>query len=615
MKSIIKILMLLGVLVLFFSCNDNDYELGEKLSPSELNFSVVQDYSADAGGNTVILTNNTPGTVAVWDYQTGTSNKNQVVVNYAFAGEYTIKFSAVTAGGIVEAESVIITVTDDNYNYVTDPLWETLSGGVGNTKKWYLDLDADGLSRYFTSPLYFYGTDNGWLEGGDAGCYGDDCWTWAPVWESNQWIMDAADYGYMEFSLDGGPFVTVDHLTLPALGTQSGTYSLDVESYTLAMSNAGMLHNTGYDDCVSNWGNITLFSLTEDTMQLGVIREAIGACSSEGQAMIVYNFISEEYRDNWIPEETGPVEPILPDDWENTVSEITSTSIEWKLSENNPIDWANLDGSMMNGWQVPGDYPDWLGAPDPSVYGDFSMTINSSDNSVVFVTPDGTTTEGTYEINSSGIYSFSIDVPSFQLINWAYFAPDSNNQLRILNITTDSGGNITDMWLGAVDDVNNPSQYTAFHLEPTLSDGGSEEETGIEISVNNSLIAYGDIESNGNLRLEIFNEYGTTLADPPINTADMVFDDRVEVTFTISGTGISGGSYDASMYYADSDWAPNGNGAPITVTGDGTYTVTYQPGTAVNGCIVFVIDIVGMGNDIADISSVSATIDNIMIYN
>ncbi|WP_338731598.1 hypothetical protein [Mangrovimonas cancribranchiae] len=620
MKTIVKILML-SMLVLTFSCSEQEYELGEKLSKSELNFTIEQDFSVDPGGNTVILTNNTPETVAVWDYGTGRSTEQSVTVRYAFAGEYTIQFSAITAGGVVEADPVTITVTDDNLNYVDHELWNNLSGGVGNSKRWLLDLDSEGVSRYFAGPMFFYGTNNGWLEGGgpsadgsqESGCYGDDCWNWNPDWPSNTWIMDAADYGYMEFSLDGGPYVTVDHLTLPALGTQEGTYYLDVDSYTLSMFDAEMLHNVGYDDCVSNWGNITVFSLTEDTMQLGVVREAIGACASEGPAMIVYNFISQDYYDNWVPEEEGPVEPELPDGWEDTVGVISTTAIEWKLSEDNPIDWANLDGSMMNGWQVPSDYPDWLGTPDPAVYGDFSMTMDSADNSVVFVTPDGTTTEGTYSIDSSGIYSFDITVPTFTIINWASFAPDTNNELRILNIGTDSEGNISDLWLGAADDVNEPTQYTAFHLEPNVSSNGGGEETGTEVPFDNSKLDLGDLEGNGNLRLEIYNEFGTTVNDPGLNTADLNFNSSIEVTFTISGTGVTG-SYDAHMYYADADWNPNGNGADITVTGDGTYTVSYVPGTAAEGAVVFVVDIVGMGNDIPDMTAVTATIDSIVLY-
>lgn len=74
------------------------------------------------------------------------------------------------------------------------------------------------------------------------------------------------------------------------------------------------------------------------------------------------------------------------------------------------------------------------------------------------------------------------------------------------------------------------------------------------------------------------------------------------------------GSYDASILYADGDWDPQANGEVITVNGDGTYTATFAPGSLSEGVMVFVVDIVGMGEDIADMTAVTATIDEVLIY-
>ena len=42
-----------------------------------------------------------------------------------------------------------VTFTVDNLfaDFISDELWTLLSGGVGEEKTWYLDLDADALSR------------------------------------------------------------------------------------------------------------------------------------------------------------------------------------------------------------------------------------------------------------------------------------------------------------------------------------------------------------------------------------------------------------------------------------------------------------------------------------
>ncbi|WP_456867430.1 hypothetical protein [Galbibacter sp. BG1] len=349
MKTIYKISLFLCFLgMLFTSCEDHEYEMGSKLDISNIDFKIEQDYNTDAGGNTVILTSNTPGIIPVWDYGTGKSNRAVDTINFAFAGDYEIKFSAMTDGGVVEAEPVTISVTEDNFNYVQDPLWIMLSGGVGNSKTWVLDLDENGVSKYFVGPQFFYGTDNGWLEdgeawdGGDSGCYGEDCWNWSPDWPGNQWLMAAGDYGSMTFSLDGGPYVDVNHLMMPSLGEENGTYYLDANAHTLTLTNAEMLHNTENDACVDNWASIRIFSLTEDTMQLGVLRKD----NCDGAAMLVFNFISKEYSDNWVPEETEPeIDEGYNPSFEsgellNMLTGGTGSGRVWTIdAAGNPIDW------------------------------------------------------------------------------------------------------------------------------------------------------------------------------------------------------------------------------------------------------------------------------------
>ncbi|WP_197276739.1 hypothetical protein [Mangrovimonas sp. ST2L15] len=633
MKKIFKI-YLLGILVLLFSCNNDDYELGEKLSPSDLQFTIVQDYSIDEGGNTVILTNNTPGTISIWDYGTGKSNKAKDTIRYAFAGEYTIQFSAATAGGIVEAEPVTITVTEDNFEYISDPLWEAISGGVGNSKKWYLDLDAEGTSRYFAGPLYFYGTENGWLEdgnawdGGDTGCYGDDCWNWSPDWPSNQWLMDAADFGYMEFSLDGGPFVTVDHLTIPTLGTQEGTYYLDLNSHMLTMSGAQMIHNIGYDTCSSNWGNITVFSLTEDTMQLGVIREAIGSCSSEGPAMIVYNFISEEYRDNWVPEDPG--EPECDEGFDPSFSDGELLDMltggagagrVWLLdATGNPVDWiincmgwtTGPDSSYNWGWN-----DDWTAISESSWirFDQFGGGMN------YVLNQEGTQTTGSFSIDENMDNGFTeIILDGATLIqNAGSWMTPTTNTLTVVKAFNDSF-ETNGIWFGTSYNPGN-NEWLSFHYVPDTSSGGSGGGggggTATDLPFDNSKLVIGDIEENGNLRLELYNEYGATVNDPGLNPSDVAFQNQIEVTFTLSGITLNSGAvgtYDAKMYFADADWNPNGDGAFISVTGDGTYTITYDAPSAAQGCIVFVIDVLGLSTDISDMEAVTATIDSITMY-
>lgn len=90
-----------------------------------------------------------------------------------------------------------------------------------------------------------------------------------------------------------------------------------------------------------------------------------------------------------------------------------------------------------------------------------------------------------------------------------------------------------------------------------------------EVAVDSSKILFGDIEGNGKLRIELYNEYGDTKADAPLNVSDIFFNEKLEVTFTISGIdAILGGNETP-----DDTTAPADTEAPATeapTTGDST---------------------------------------------
>ncbi len=612
-KNFNKYFTFLVVILAFAACQPEEYMLGEMISKESLNYSITQNPNDP---NMIFLESLTPGVTPLWQTPMGRSTSLVDTVKIPFAGDYEFIYGVESAGGYVQADTFNLSISTNNLLYVDDPMWTMLTGGVGNSKTWLLDLDENGVSKYFAGPLYFYGTDNGWLEGGEEGCYGEDCWNWNPDWPGNTWLMPEGDYGTMIFDLIGGANISVDHQMIPSRGSEAGTYFLDADAKTLKITDATPLHDEGRDGQVIDWGDLKVMSITENTLQLAALRDE--ALSGEGPTLLVYNYISQEYADNWVPEDVPDPEPTLPEGWQDDVSQIVNTTITWKLSETNPIDWANLDGSMMNGWQAPEDYPDWLGTPDISVYGDFSMTMNSADESVVFVTPDGTETSGTYSLDEKGIYSFDVPVPSFTVINWASFAADANNQLRILQIEKDAGGNVIGMWVGAIS-ADKP-EYMAYHLVPgSEGDDGGDGPEGTEVPFDNSKIVTGDLEGNGNLRLELYNDFGSTKADPPLDATSVVFDNRIEITFTLSGISLAegaSGSYSAAIGLADADWSSQywgGGAGDVTVNGDGTYTV-FADAADFDTALVFVIDISGLAADLTDVSAVTATIDKIVMY-
>lgn len=391
MKSLSKkIALLLVVVGCMTACKKEDHELGTVLDPSEISFEVTQDLSVDPGGNTVILRNETPGTVSIWDYGTGRSNRMVDTVQYAFQGTYVIHFSVLTAGGVVDMDPVTVEVTEDNLEYVQDPLWIALSGGPGNEKSWVLDMEA----KYFDGPIYFY----------DPNDFSTLWWAPSPSDVASNNVMPVGDYGAMTFSLQGGPFF---HADKPMEGDveEEGTYYLDVAASQLTINGATILrgykeNNKGLKG-ISNWSEYEVLTLNEDAMQLGVYRDK--DVDGEGPALLVYNFISKEYSDNWVP--SGPEPPdegfdpdFGPGELLDMLTGGPSSGRLWKLdATGNPVDWlaagigwtesheSSRDWGWNDSWDAVAE-DSWIRFDR---YGGLNYTLNQ----------DGEMTSGSFSIN------------------------------------------------------------------------------------------------------------------------------------------------------------------------------------------------------------------------
>ncbi|MCC8192254.1 MAG: FIVAR domain-containing protein, partial [Ruminococcus sp.] len=155
---------------------------------------------------------------------------------------------------------------------------------------------------------------------------------------------------------------------------------------------------------------------------------------------------------------------------------------------------------------------------------------------------------------------------------------------------------------------------------------------GESVAIDSSKVLYGNIEGNGNYRIEIYNEYGSgTASSSPIDTGDIYAESTLAVTFTVSGTGVedteateeptedsseaaSDIAITATLGYADADWSAQDWSSSVTVTGDGTYTITASVadmGDTADGVVVFVIDLAGASTAYPDLTAVldSITVD------
>ncbi len=143
-----------------------------------------------------------------------------------------------------------------------------------------------------------------------------------------------------------------------------------------------------------------------------------------------------------------------------------------------------------------------------------------------------------------------------------------------------------------------------------------------ELKVDNSKVVAKDVEDNGNLRIEIYNEYGSTKENCGINPSQVKFSKNMVVTFKLSGItdNMKAGAdtHVAGLKYADADWSPSrwseydSYKYDANVTGDGTYTVWMETGGDVaEGAMVFCVDVKNLMADALDASKVKAEVVSI----
>lgn len=201
---------------------------------------------------------------------------------------------------------------------------------------------------------------------------------------------------------------------------------------------------------------------------------------------------------------------------------------------------------------------------------------------------------------------------------------------------TATGENVQGLyWSGNVDEITSDYASTLNFNSGSASVGLSKRCLGLSIrpvrptstvTVDNSKLDIGDLEGNGRIRIEIYNEYGKTKNNPSINVASVKFKKNMIVKFKLSGvTGnLKDGaptSYVAGIEYAAAtdNWNPNfwsdfkHPKYDAAVNGDGEYTVWMETDAPANGAHVFCVDIDKLGANVVDITKVKAEIESIKL--
>jgi hypothetical protein len=431
---------------------------------------------------------------------------------------------------------------------------------------WYIDLDADGKSYLWDGPEYFYGSDDSWTTVSNGDTVTGDSWCWAPAWgDISSWIgFNAQEFGSMTFSADGK--VTVNNLATGK--TYEGTYTVNEKSRTITLKNAEVLHVPGDYKNVST--DLRILSLTDQKMQIAIIR-------SDGQALS-QNYISGEQKEFY----SKPVYSVSFCDWDGqngwpTTTELVAMAagethtiaINEGMAAGNvvildfiglraeyPHAFITLDKITLDGKAVKFD-ANKLKYGDLEDNGNYRIEIfNCWGSGTAQDSPFG----GTDSSSEAALACKSKIELTYTIVNLK--DEDAANGLTAGLTVCDSNWNSgwPDVsaplyFNGGISDTQQSIKFTgsrangmiylvelkeAFSKYPNMQLRLDEVLVdGKAVSFDASKILYGDLEGNGNYRIELYNKYGgTQSASPWSGTVDdqvpsLGFNSSFEVKYTV----------------------------------------------------------------------------------
>lgn len=292
----------------------------------------------------------------------------------------------------------------------------------------------------------------------------------------------------------------------------------------------------------------------------------------------------------------------------DTTGENYSTNVSSYPSEN----ISDTEFDITNGVNIDGDFPFYSAMP----------TLDQVKELISNTTKSVETVNGVKGIRFTGANGNSIFLPY----------TGYRNGKDVIN-----NGDQASYWTGSISAVNNEYASTLNLNGNVVSNGNSLRSLGLPLRTvrpysvltpsaeDQQKLNVGDLESNGRIRIEIYNEYGSTKDNPIIDPNSIKFSKTMAVTFKISGlndnykegaakSNIAGLEFNEAKWGPASHWSSlDGDKYDANVTGDGTYTVWMETNSTANGAVVFCIDIKDLASDLVDASKVKAEIVSIAL--
>ncbi len=171
--------------------------------------------------------------------------------------------------------------------------------------------------------------------------------------------------------------------------------------------------------------------------------------------------------------------------------------------------------------------------------------------------------DGNVDVTADGTYTVSTGGFMFEDEDTAEMVPATATGATVFCVDIDGLATATNAGKDAAgyDDCETAADKMAFaeaagiSVTDVIVTTKNADGTTTDIAVDQSKILFGDIEGNGKIRIEVYNAYGDTAANAPIDPTSITFDDTMSVTFTISGVGGSDAAVDTDAPVAGGDKA------------------------------------------------------------
>lgn len=461
------------------ACSPDDLSMDASgYTSADLKEGVAYTITHDAQNPNIIYLESKMGSqyLANWETPKGRYQAEKVTLQMPFAGTYDVLFGISTRGGVVYADTAHFTIDSACLDFVTSKIWTLVAGGVGNSKTWVYDNGQYGYNKGEISygdptasannPLRYGSFEANWDP--DAGHCANDYLTY-----------DSYKNSTMTFGLAGSASYTYYN---SATGTTSnGVFSLNEDSYVLSLSDADLMHPDSWTDRRGNWRqNLQIIELDENHMRIGYTRVE---GSWGGEWLEVFNYVSKEYADNYVPPVDDNPQPTLDGTWKDDISSLNRTpntyrQIKWVLTdEGDACAYYDLYGKLKDGKQT---------ATDAGL--ETSLVLNSVDYTYTMTNSDGDTKEGTYTLTDDGYIQFSDGLLNASVgSNGAVLKTNGDNKLRVLSYTMD-GTEITDLVLGydLYDVHGNRYEYQGFRFVPKVIGEVEQEYFKCELHYFNS---------------------------------------------------------------------------------------------------------------------------------